>query len=83
MLYTGNTDFNSSTISVDIPPGNDIAVALIPIIDNNVVENLENFSLSIQIPPAFSAIGVQQGALNMATGFIVDDDGEPLYYIFL
>ena len=51
---------------------------LIPIIDNNIVEDVENFSLSIQIPPEFVDIGVRLGTLSMATGFIIDDDGKPL-----
>ena len=59
-------------------PGDDISFAFIPIIDNNAVEILENFSLYIQIPPEFAEIGVQLGALSMATGFIVNDDGKPL-----
>jgi len=76
-LFIGNgIDFDSSTISVDILPGNDSSFVLIPIIDNNAVESLENFSLSIQIPPTFVNIGVMVGTLQMATGFIVDDDGK-------
>ena len=58
-------------------PGNHILFAFIPIIDNNAVESVENFSLSIEIPPEFVHIGVQLGDVIMATGFIVDDDGKP------
>ena len=56
--------------------GNDSSFVSIPIIDNNAVENIENFSLSIQISPALANIGVMLGTPSMATGFIVDDDGK-------
>ena len=58
-------------------PGNDTSFAFIPIVDNNAVESVENFSLSIEIPPEFEDIGVMLGALSMATGFIINDDGKP------
>ena len=77
MLCAGNgVDFDSSIKSVNISPGNDTAFLLIPITDNRVVERLENFSLSIQIPPEYIDIGVRLGRLNITTGFIIDDDGK-------
>ena len=57
-------------------PGNDISFATIPIIDDSAAENLENFSLFIQISPEFVDIGVRLGDVTVATGFIVDDDGK-------
>ena len=53
----------------------------IPIINDDVVEAIENFSLSIQIIPRFSAIGVIQGTPATAIGFIIDDDGMCYTYI--
>ena len=47
----------------------------IPITDDDIVEAIENFSLSIQIQPQFSSIGVTQGTPAVAIGFITDDDG--------
>ena len=47
----------------------------IPIINDNIVEMMENFSLSFQILQRFSSIGVRQGTPATATGFIIDDDG--------
>ena len=76
-VLTGNgVDFDSTIRNVTFMAGTDSSFVFIPIIDNNVVENIENFSLSIQIPPAFADIGVMLGAASMATGFIVDDDGK-------
>ena len=84
MLFTGNgIDFDSTIRNVTFSPGDDISFAFIPIIDNNVVESVENFSLSIQIPPEFADIGVMLGALSMATGFIVDGDGKPFVVVVL
>ena len=77
MLRAGNgVDFDSNTKSVNISSGSDTSFVLIPITDNRAVERLESFGLSIRIPPEFVGIGVRPGRLNMATGFIIDDDGK-------
>ena len=80
-VLTGNgIDFDSTIRNVTFMAGNDSSFVSIPIIDNNAVENIENFSLSIQISPALADIGVMLGTPSMATGFIVDDDGKSLSY---
>ena len=77
-------DFDSTTINANVSPGNNGTFIFIPIIDNNVVEDVENFSLSIQIPSEFLDIGVRVGAISMATGFITNDDGKLFnYYSFV
>ena len=84
-ICTGNgIDFDSTINNVTILPGNNGTFIFIPIIDNNVVEDVENFSLSIQIPSEFLDIGVRVGAISMATGFIINDDGKLFnYYSFV
>ena len=53
----------------------------IPIFNDDIVETIENFTLSIQFLQRFSAIGVRQGTPATAIGFIIDDDGEYVLYI--
>jgi len=55
----------------------------IPIINDKLVEPLEKFSLSIQIQPEFSNLGVVQGTPATAIGFIIDDDGMYMYTLFI
>jgi len=47
----------------------------IPIINDNLIEPLENFMLSLQVQPQFLAKGVVAGARARAIGVIIDDDG--------
>ena len=54
----------------------------IPIINDDIVEEMENFSLSIQVLERFSAIGVRQGIPAIAIGFIIDDDGITNTYVY-
>ena len=76
VLIGNGIDFDSAIRNVTFMAGNDSSFVSIPIIDSNAVENIENFSLSIQISPALADIGVMLGTPSMATGFIVDDDGK-------
>ena len=77
MCFTvGNQiDFNSIRRSVVFRDGVVIRNVSIPITDDDIVEAIENFSLSIQIQRQFSNIGVIQGTPAMAIGLITDDDG--------
>jgi len=68
-------DFNSSQRNVVFSRRTRREFINIPIINDNITEPLENFSLSIEIPPQFSNIGVVLGDPAVATGFIIDDDG--------
>ena len=53
----------------------------IPIINDDIVEPIENFNLSIEIQPQFLNIGVMQGTPAVAIGFITDDDGTCTSYV--
>ena len=81
MCFTvGNQiDFNSMRRSVVFRDGAVIRNVSIPITDDDIVETIENFNLSIQIQRQFSNIGVTQGTPAMAIGLITDDDG--MYYV--
>lgn len=74
-LIVGNeTDFNSRRRSTTFR-NRLIQNVSIPIIDDDIVEAVENFSLSLRIQRQFVNIGVTQGNPATAIGFIIDDDG--------
>lgn len=53
----------------------------ITIINDDIVEPLESFRLSLRIPPRFANMGIRHGTPATAIGFIIDDDG--MYYAFM
>jgi len=76
LIVLGNmVDFGSADRSVTFSRRTRREFINIPIINDNITEPLENFSLAIEIPPQFSNIGVILGDPAVATGFIIDDDG--------
>ena len=74
-VFTGSgTDFNSSTVEVEFRRRTMGRNVIIPIIDDDIHEPLENFSLAIELDPQLSNMGVIIGEPAVATGFIIDDD---------
>ena len=72
--YTGNgIDLDSNIRNFTFLPGAITSFIDIPITDDPIAEQTENFTLSILIPPQF--LGVILGDPSTATGFIIDDDG--------
>ena len=68
-------DFNSNTINVDFQRRTVMQNVSIPIVNDDTVEIIENFSLSFRILNRFLNVGVRQGIPATATVFIIDDDG--------
>ena len=68
-------DFDSSRRTVVFNRRSTTEFFNVPIINDEISESLENFSLAIQIPPQFSDIGVVLGDPAVATGIIIDNDG--------
>ena len=74
-------DFRSNRLTVAFQRGVVMQNVSIPIINDDIVEEMENFSLSIQVLQRFLAIGIRQGTPATAIGFIIDDDGITCIYI--
>ena len=68
-------DFDSSRRNVVFNRRSTTEFFNVPIINDDISEPLENFSIAIEIPPQFSDIGVLLGDPAVATGFIIDNDG--------
>ena len=67
-------DYTSGTYSVTFFAGNTVGALSIPIIDDNIFEENENFSLTIN--PSSLPNGVMVGYPGLATVTIVDYDGK-------
>ena len=72
MLSTA--DFDPSTSELSFTPGSVILCSQFDIIDDDVVEPTESFTVSLSVPGAEAVVG----ALSMATVVILDDDGKSL-----
>ena len=48
----------------------------VPIINDNIAELAESFTLDLEIPAASAAMGVMKGSPDTATVNIMDDEGE-------
>ena len=74
-MFVGNgTDFDSSTREITLPRRTVRRNVFIPIIDDNISEPVENFSLRLELDPLLSSMGVIVGEPAMTTVFIVDND---------
>jgi len=74
---TGSVDYDSGPYTVMFTAGWTSALCNIPIIDDNLFETNESFSLTIiqgSLPT-----GVSRGSHNQVTVVILDNDGEQLY----
>jgi hypothetical protein len=63
-------DFTTGPTFLTFAPGTTADSFTIPIVDDNIIENTENFFLTLSIGSDLGRISTAQG---MATGFIVDD----------
>ena len=79
-ILGNETDFDSRTRSVVFQSGVVEQNVMIPIINDDLIEPLEKFMLSIKIPQHFSRIGVVAGVRARAMGVIIDDDGMYVYH---
>lgn len=73
--FIGNrVDVNSNSRDISFGRGRRTRNINIPITDDNIVEPVENFRLSIRIPQRFNRL-INFGLFPTATGNIIDDDG--------
>ena len=67
-------DYTGREFLVFFPAGNTNANITIPIVDDNVLETNENFSLTLVIPQPAQDLGVMRGNSYMATVIITNDE---------
>ena len=58
------------------PAGVNVIIFNVSIINDNVAEFAESFTLDLEIPAASTAMGVIAGSPDTATVNIIDDEGE-------
>ena len=73
--FTGGSDYSGISFSVTFPAGVNAMNFNVPIINDNIAELAESFTLDLEIPPASAAMGVEKGSPDTATVNIVDDEG--------
>ena len=70
VLTTGNkVDFNSTTQNVIIAAGTNSSTVNITVIDDDIVEGDETFTMNLNVPVS---PGILAGATTMATAMIID-----------
>ena len=70
LVFLGNkVDFNSTTQNVMITAGTNSSTVNIAVIDDNIVEGNETFTMSLNVPVS---PGILAGAITMATAVIID-----------
>ena len=79
IVYTLESDFVGTTITIAISPGDTSAVISIPIINDDVLEGDERFDIVLQP----QGNGVTTGSSRQATVIIANDDGETEEYSIL
>ena len=75
-----NVDFNSTTQNVIITAGTNSSTVNIAIINDDIVEGDENFTMSLNVPVS---PGILAGSITMTTGIIFDTSSElwhPILY---
>ena len=73
---TGGSDYSGESFSVTFPAGVNVMSFNVPIINDNIAELAESFSLTLEIPAESMACGVIAGSPDTATVNIVDDEGK-------
>ena len=67
----GYVDFNSASQTISITAGTNSSIIGIAVINDNVVEGEEMFTMSLVIPSSLGP-GIISGATAIATAFIID-----------
>ena len=69
-------DYRGGQFSVFFPPGENNISINVPIINDDVIEFDESFTLVLDIPEAAAALRVVRGSPDTATVNILDNDSE-------
>ena len=64
------------------PAGVNVISFNVTIIDDNIAECAELFTLDLEIPAGSAALGVMKGSPDTATVNIMDDDGEDIHCVY-
>ena len=72
---TGDFDYERESFTVTFPAGVNIISFNVTIIDDNIAELAELFTLDLKIPAAAADMGVVKGSPDTATVNIMDDEG--------
>ena len=64
------------------PAGVNVISFNVTIIDDNIAECAELFTLDLETPAASAALGVMKGSPDTATVNIMDDDGEDIHCVY-
>ena len=75
ILNAGGSDYEGERFNVTFPAGVNVISFNVTIIDDNIAELAELFTLYLEIPAAFAAVGVIKGLPDTATVNIMDDEG--------
>ena len=73
--FTVSSDYEDESFSVTFPAGVNVMSFNVLIINDNIAELAESFTLGLVIPPASAAMGVIKGSPDTATVIIMDDEG--------
>ena len=74
-LNSGGSDYAREHFSLTFPAGVNVISFNVTIIDDNIAELAELFTLDLEIPAASAAMGVIKGSPDTATVNIIDDEG--------
>ena len=72
--HADGSDYVGGTFSVTFPAGVNVASFNVSIINDNIAELAESFTLYLEIPPASAAMGVMKVSPDTATVNIMDDE---------
>ena len=77
ILYalTGDSDYKGEHFTVTFPAGVNVISFNVTIIDDNIAELAELFTLDLEIPDASAAMGIIKGSPDTATVNIMDNEG--------
>ena len=80
-LNSGGSDYEGERFTVAFPAGVNVISFNVTIIDDNIAELAELFTLDLEIPAASADMGIIKGSPDTATVHIMDDDGEHIHYM--
>ena len=74
-VQKGDSDYEGDSFTVTFPAGVNVISFNVTIIDDNIAELAELFTLDLEIPAASAAMGVLKGSPDTATVNIMDNEG--------
>jgi len=78
-----SSDFTPNTLTATFGPSDTETSVFVPITNDEILEQTETFNISLSIPPASQAVGINLGSPSTAIGQIKDDEGYYQYIRFL